>query len=141
VTAVETVPEVERQIVTDMAKRAVLAAPVIVGLAALVWGGRGALSALYALGLVLVNFGLSAAVLSKAAKMSPNATMAAVLGGFLGRMILVAIAIALVNDAGWISRMPLGLTVVGTHIGLLVWEARYVSLSFAYPALKPRGGA
>jgi hypothetical protein len=130
-------PPVERQIVVDMARRAVLAAPVIVGIAALIWGSRGALSALYALAIVLVNFALSAAVLGKAAKMSPNVMMGAVLGGFLGRMILVAVAIAVVNDAGWVSRAPLGITVVLTHLGLLVWEAKYLSISFAYPALKP----
>ena len=39
-----------------------LVAPVLVGLCALVWGGHGALSALYAVALVLVNFGLAAAI-------------------------------------------------------------------------------
>ncbi len=124
-----------------MARRAAFAAPLIVAAAALVWGGRGALSALYALAIVLINFALSAAVLTRATKLSPNATMAAVLGGFLVRMILVAVAIAVVNDAGWVSRMPLGITVVGTHLGLLIWEAKFLSVSLAFPALKPKGGA
>jgi hypothetical protein len=124
-----------------MARRALIAAPAILAVAAIVWGRRGALSAGYALLIVLVNFALSAAVLSRGAKFSPNALMAAVLGGFLVRMTLVAIAIAVVNDAGWVSRMPLGLTVVLTHLGLLVWEARYLSVSLAFPALKPKGGA
>jgi hypothetical protein len=141
VTAVAETPQVERQIVTDMARRALMAAPFIVGVAAAIWGTKGALSALYALTIVLINFALSAAVLTKAAKLSPNVLMGAVLGGFLGRMILVAVAIALVNDAGWVSRLPLGLTVVGTHLGLLIWEAKYLSVSLAFPALKPRGDA
>jgi hypothetical protein len=54
-------------------------------------------------------------------------------------MTLVAVAIALVNDAGWVSRLPLGLTVVGTHLGLLIWEAKFLSVSLAFPALKPKG--
>ena len=137
--AVNPVPPVEKEIVTDMARRAAYAAPVIVILAGAIWGGRGALSAAYALGLVLLNFALSATILTRAAKMSPNATMAAVLGGFLFRMTLVAVAIAVVNDAGWVSRFPLGLTVVGTHLGLLMWEARFLSVSLAFPALKPKG--
>jgi hypothetical protein len=137
--AVNPVPPVEKEIVTDMARRAAYAAPVIVIVAGAIWGGRGALSAAYALGLVLLNFALSATILTRAAKMSPNATMAAVLGGFLFRMTLVAVAIALVNDAGWVSRFPLGLTVVGTHLGLLMWEARFLSVSLAFPALKPKG--
>ena len=137
--AVET-PAVERQIVADMARRAALIAPAVVLVASLAAGTRGALSALYALAIVLVNFALSAAVLTRASKMSPTAIMAAVLGGFLVRMTLVAVAIALVNDAGWVSRLPLGLTVVGTHLGLLVWEAKYLSVSLAFPALKPTRG-
>jgi hypothetical protein len=139
VTALET-PPVERQIVVDMARRAALIAPAVVVIAAVFAGTRGALSALYALAIVLVNFALSAAVLTRASKMSPTAIMGAVLGGFLIRMTLVAVAIAVVNDAGWVSRLPLGLTVVGTHLGLLIWEAKYLSVSLAFPALKPSRG-
>jgi hypothetical protein len=140
-TAAVEVPQVEREIVTDMARRALMAAPVIIGVSAVIWGGRGALSASYALAVVLINFALSAAILTRAAKFSPNALMGAVLGGFLFRMILVAVAIAVVNDAGWVSRLPLGLTVVGTHVGLLIWEAKFLSVSLAFPALKPKGDA
>jgi len=32
-------------------------------------------------------------------------------------------------------------TVLITHIGLLIWETRYVSMSLAYPGLKPRAVA
>jgi hypothetical protein len=33
--------------------------------------------------------------------------------------------------------VPLGITLVATHVGLLFWESRYVSLSLAFPGLKP----
>ena len=32
-------------------------------------------------------------------------------------------------------------TILITHVGLLMWETRYVSISLAYPGLKPRKGA
>ncbi|MEY4224878.1 MAG: hypothetical protein RIS33_1812, partial [Actinomycetota bacterium] len=32
----------------------------------------------------------------------------------------------------------LGFTIIVTHLGLLVWEMRYVAASLAFPALKPR---
>ena len=32
---------------------------------------------------------------------------------------------------------PLGLTLIVTHLGLLIWETRHVSASLAYPGLKP----
>ncbi len=38
----------------------------------------------------------------------------------------------------WVSWIPLAFTLVITHLGLLIWETRYVSASLAYPGLKPR---
>jgi len=43
-----------------------------------------------------------------------------------------------VRDASWMSLPALGTTLVLTHLGLLFWEMRYVSLSLAHPGLKPR---
>jgi hypothetical protein len=40
----------------------------------------------------------------------------------------------------WVSKVPLGITIVLTHLGLLAWETRHVSISLAYPGLKPRRG-
>jgi hypothetical protein len=39
-----------------------------------------------------------------------------------------------------VSRYTLGIAVVATHVGLLIWEARYLSVSLAFPALKPTRG-
>jgi hypothetical protein len=133
-------PPVERQVVTDLIRRGLLAAPVILVVAALAWGADGAASAAYGLLLVLVNFALSAALLARAVRLSPAAVMAAVLGGFLVRMGLVAAAVFAVDDAGWVHMAALGTTILVTHLGLLVWEARYLSISLAFPALKPPRG-
>jgi hypothetical protein len=42
-----------------------------------------------------------------------------------------------VQDAGWVEPTALGLTLVVTHLGLLVWELRFVSISLAHPGLRP----
>jgi hypothetical protein len=42
-----------------------------------------------------------------------------------------------VRDAGWISLPALGATIIATHLGLLIWELKYLALSLAYPGLKP----
>lgn len=139
VTDAPATPEVEREIVRDMMRRAAVVAPVLLLVAAIGWGVEGALSAAYALAIVLVNFGLSAAILSRASRMSPTALMGSVLGGFAARMALVVVAIMLVRDASWMSKLPLAGTLLITHLGLLVWEARHLSISLAFPALKPRG--
>ena len=51
---------VEIKVTADMVKRGLLVAPAIIGVCALIWGSAGAWSAAFAIGLVLVNFALSA---------------------------------------------------------------------------------
>lgn len=132
---------VERAVAADMVRRALPAAPVVVLLAGALRGVNGAWSASYALVLVLLNFVVAALLLSTAARRSPTALMVAALGGFLVRMGLLAAALLAVQDAAWIDDLSLGVTLLVTHLGLLVWEARYLSISLAFPALKPTRGA
>jgi hypothetical protein len=103
-------------------------------------GVNGAWSASYALVLVLLNFVVAAVLLSVAARKSPAVLMGAALGGFLVRMGLLAAALYAVQDATWIDDLSLGATLLVTHIGLLIWETRYLSISLAFPALKPPRG-
>ena len=131
-------PPVERQLVVDMLRRGLPATPVLVLIMGLVWGRNGAASAAYGVVIVVVNLVLTAAMLGWAARRSPNVLMATALGGFLVRMALVTIAIFVVKDAGWVELVPLAITVLATHLGLLFWETRYVSASLAFPALKGR---
>jgi hypothetical protein len=128
----------EPQLAFDMLRRGLPVAPVLIALSAVVWGAHGALSSAFAIALVLVNLVLSALSLAWAARISPTALMATALGGFLVRMTLLVIAVALVKDQSWVEVVPLGITIVVTHLGLLFWESRHVSASLAYPALKPR---
>jgi hypothetical protein len=136
-TMAEPVAAPEPQLAWDMVKRGLPVAPLLLLAGFLGWGTHGALSAGYGVVLVLVNLVLSATSLAWAARISPMAIMATALGGFLARMLLVVLALAAVKDMAWVESVPLGLTVVVTHLGLLVWESRHVSASLAYPALKP----
>lgn len=134
-------PAVERQLVGDMLRRGLPIVPAAVLLAALVWGTDGALSAAYGLLIVALNLLASAAMLGWAARVSPAALMVTALGGFLVRMGLVFALLFAVRDASWVEFVPLGTTVLVSHLGLLFWETRYVSASLAFPGLKPRKGA
>ena len=134
------IPPVERQVAADMIRRSLPALPVLVAVAAVFWGVAGALSASYAIALVLVNFMLSAAALGWAATRSLVALMGVALFGFLVRLGLLAAAVLLVKDAWWVELVPLGVTLIVTHLGLLIWEARHVSASLAFPGLKPTKG-
>jgi hypothetical protein len=128
---------VEMQVSTDMVKRGLIVAPVLIGASALVWGADGAWSAAFAIVIVLVNFLLSAALISTTAKISLGLMMGATLFGYLVRLGLILLAVVLVKDAAWISRPALGTTIIVTHLGLLLWELKYVAISLAHPGLKP----
>jgi hypothetical protein len=133
-------PAVEQEVAWDLIRRAVLVAPVLMAAGGLGWGVHGAASAGYAVALVVANFALSASLLAWAARVSLAVLMAAALGGYLVRLGLVTVAVLAVIHQPWVEVIPLAFTLVITHLGLLVWETRYVSATLAYPALKPRKG-
>lgn len=136
-TARDTGPAPERQIAGDMARRALPLAPVVVLVAALPWGVDGALSAAFAIVVVVVNFLLAAWMLAAASRIGYGLLMAAAMLGYLVRIGLIGLAVWAVKDAAWVEPLPLGLTLIVTHLGLLLWELRYVSASLAFPGLKP----
>ena len=63
--------------------------------------------------------------------------MGSVLFGYLMRLGVLFVAVYPVRHMGWVSVPALGTSLIVTHLGLLVWELRYVSMSLAYPGLKP----
>lgn len=130
-------PAPEPALAKDMAKRALWFAPVLALICTAVWGTEGAASAGYGLLIVTANFLLAAWMLSTAARISYALLMGAALFGFVLRLGLISAAVLLVKDAGWVEPLALGLTLVVTHLGLLFWELRYVSLNLADPGLKP----
>jgi hypothetical protein len=137
---VATATNPQRDIALDIARRGAIVSPVLIGLGALGWGAKGALSVLLALAVVLVNFAASAAIVRKATDLPPSSIMMFVLGGFALRMMFVLATITVAGHLSWVSKVPLGLAIVITHLGLLWWETRHVSNSLAYPGLKPRRG-
>lgn len=128
----------ETAIGRDLAKRAVFVAPVAVGVCAIFWGANGAWSAAYGLALVVGNFLLNAWMVSRAARISYALLMGATLFGYLFRMAIIAAAVYFVRNESWVELVPLCLTLVVLHVGLLFWEMRYISLSLAFPGLKPK---
>jgi hypothetical protein len=127
---------IESKIAIDMVKRALPLMPVVLLLSALVWGRNGAISAGFALVIVMVNFLLAAAVLGWAARISVGAVMGAALFGYLFRLVLIAAVVLPLRTQSWFERVPLGITLVVTHLGLLLWELRHISLSFSQPGVK-----
>ncbi|MCU4186487.1 ATP synthase subunit I [Acidiferrimicrobium sp. IK] len=131
------IPPVERQIARDMARRALPVAPVLILIGGTFWGWDGALAAAYGVGLIVTNFLLAAGLLAWGARRGAAALAGAALGGFLLRLILLGVAVFAVHPFWHFPVIPLCITLLVTHLGLLFWEMRYVSATLANPGLKP----
>lgn len=125
-------------VAVDLARRSLWLLPVVVIVSALFWGADGVLSTLYGLAIVVVNFLLAAWLLAVGGRISAAAMGAMALFGFLLRLGLIFLAVLLVKDAGWVELVPLGLTLIVTHLVLLFWELKHVSASLAFPGLAPK---
>ena len=130
-------PPVERMIVKDMLRRGWPALLVLTALGGL-WGVGGVLSAGFGVGLAVANAALAAALVSGAARVSLGLLYAAALGGYLLRLALITVAVLVVVHQSWVEVVPLSVALVTAHLGLFVWEARFVSTQLAFPGLKPR---
>ena len=131
-------PAPELQVASDLARRAIPLAPVLLIAAGIGWGWNGVASSAIGIGLVVLNFLTAALIITYTIRVSLNALMAGVMFGFMLRLALLTVAVVLLRKLSWIEDIPLLFTVLITHIGLLIWETRYVSMSLAYPGLKPR---
>ncbi len=127
----------ESEIAKDMAMRILLVSPVALIICGLAWGANGAASSTFALVLVALNFLAAAGLMTWGARISPEALMGAVMFGYILRLAVITAAVLLVKDMAWVEIVPLGLTLAVAHLGILIWETRYVSGSLAYPGLKP----
>ena len=134
----DTGPAPEAAIVRDIIKHGLYVAPIMIGLSALIWGVNGGWSSAYGLAIVLGNFAVAAWMVSYTAKISYALMMGATLFGYIFRLAVIAAAVFLVRNASWAELVPLCMTIVISHVGLLFWELRYVSLSLAFPGLKPK---
>lgn len=134
-------PSPEVEISRDMIRRGLIVAPVLIAICGLIWKMAGVSSSAYGIAIVLCNFAIAAGLISVTAKISLAVMMGGILFGYLLRLGLVFVAFFVVKDFGWISRPALGSTIIVTHLGLLIWELKYVAMSLAYPGLKPTPAA
>lgn len=129
--------DVEREVAFDLVRRGLWALPAFMLIGLVGWGWSGLASVTYAAGLVLANFWVSAVLLGWAAGISLGFLMGMSLGSFVLRIGAIAAAVWAVRDQAWVEPVPLGLALIVAHLGLLLWETRFVSASMAFPGLKP----
>jgi hypothetical protein len=127
----------ESRIADHMARHALLIAPLVILGCGILRGVDGAISAAIGLALVAINFAVSARLIGWAAARSLTLLQAAVLGGFVVRLFALTLIVLGLEQFSFIDLPVLVLTIAVTHIALLIWETRYVSLTLAAPGLKP----
>lgn len=130
-------PSPELEISRDMIRRGLIASPVLIAICGAIWGMDGVWSSAYGIALVLLNFAIAAGLIAVTVRISLALMMGAMMFGYLLRLGVLLLAFFLVKDFGWVSRPALGATLIVTHLGLLLWELKYVAASLAYPGLKP----
>ena len=127
----------ESRIAAHMARHALIVAPVVVLACGLLRGIDGALSAAIGLALVALNFLVAARLIGWAASRSLALLQGVVLGGFVVRLFALTLIVLALDQLDFVDLPVLVLTIAVTHLALLIWETRYVSLTLAAPGLKP----
>ena len=125
----------ERDIAFDMARRSLWVFPAWVIVSGFIWGVGGALSSALGYALVIGNLAAAAALMAWGARTSPVALMGVTLGGFIVRLAALAGIVLAVSPLGFFEPIPIAITILASHLGLLAWEIRYVSLRLAAPGL------
>lgn len=98
-------------------------AAVIVALCAALVGTKGLVGALLGVGVVAVFFGISIAVVARAARVSQPAMMVAALGTFLVKIVALGVVVSSLNGTTAFSTRALGLTAIGC---ILLWTGSQV---------------
>ncbi len=114
---------IEAIIGVNIAKRAILVAPILALVFGLLRGWEGAAAALVGVALVVINFLLGGYAMSYAARISLSLYHAAALFGFLIRLGLITVSMLLIANVTDIDRVALGISVVVSYLVLLSWEA------------------
>ena len=128
----------ESRIADHMARHALIVAPLVILACGLLRGVDGAISA--AIGLVLVASTSRSPPGSSAGPRERSLTLLqACSARWLHRPLVRAdpASCSLCDQLAFIDLPVLVLTIAFTHIALLIWETRYVSLTLAAPGLKP----
>jgi len=96
-------------------RSAMLTAPVallMIVLGGVLSGSKGLLGAIIGVGLVIAFFGISALVVSRAARVNPQAMMAAAVGTFLVKILVLIILLGTFQNSTAFNSKWFGLTVI-----------------------------
>jgi ATP synthase protein I len=120
------------RIIRRSAAVAALAGVIMVALCAVLGGTKGLLGAMIGVAVVALFFGISVAVVSYAARISPQAMMGAALGTFFFKILALIIIFGQFQDTTAFNPKSFGLTVLvcvlAYSAGLMAWSMRLKAL-------------
>jgi ATP synthase protein I len=100
-----------------------VAAAVMVGVSAALVGVKGLVGALVGVAIVTVFFGISVLVVGRAARVSPQAMMAAAMVTYVVKIVALAVVVSSLHGTTAFSTRALGFTAIGC---ILVWSATQI---------------
>ena len=100
-----------------------VAAAIMVAVSAGLAGTKGLVGALVGVAIVTVFFGISIVIVGRAARISPQAMMAAAMITYLVKIVALAIVVSLISGTTAFSTRALGFTAIGC---ILVWSATQI---------------
>jgi ATP synthase protein I len=100
-----------------------VAAAIMVAVSAAVAGVKGLTGALVGVAIVTVFFGISVLVVGRAARIGPQAMMAAALITYIVKIVALAVVVSMLSGTTAFSTRALGFTAIGC---ILVWSATQV---------------
>ena len=103
--------------------RAVLLGPLIIAVAWLLRGPGSAAASAVGVAIVVVNFLLAGAILSRAATVSLKVYHAAALLGFVVRLGLITVSMFAIASVFEVDRPAMGISAIVAYFALLTWEA------------------
>lgn len=115
-----------------------LGAALMVALSAVLVGTKGLVGALLGVAFVVVFFGLSIAVVGRAARVSMPAMMVAAMATFLVKVVGLAVIVSTLNGTTAFSTRTLGVTAIGC---ILLWTGAQVvaAMRVRMPYVEPAG--
>lgn len=128
----------ETEIARDLARRALFAAPIVLGVAGLVAGWPGVFGA--ALGLVVVgaNFLVLARLMATGAKAGAQATAFAGMLSYAVMIIVITLMAVALRNISQVDVASFVVTIAVVHLALLFLELPKLGLTPGAPGLKPR---
>ncbi len=127
----------ESRIAAGFLIRLLMVGPLAVGAAALLAGYRGALSSIFAIFLVGINFLIMLVLFRQGARFGMVGVMtAAFLALLVGLLVLTAATLPLAK-APWMDLPVFGVVVIGGHLSAVLAESRRVSGRLGDGGLRP----